>query len=94
MGQLYEIERILNNYKQHNMNMDETIIVSSLIDKFGECVFLGYAENSKAYRFLVIESNDSYSVNTVIESRDAIFQEDRRKQLLIPRILFILMFRT
>jgi len=33
MGQLYEIERILNNYKQHNMNMDETIIVSSIIDK-------------------------------------------------------------
>lgn len=33
MEQLYEIERILNNYKQHNMNMDETIIVSSIIDK-------------------------------------------------------------
>ena len=42
-----------------------------------ECVFLGYAENSKAYRFMVIESNDSYPINTVIESRDAIFQESR-----------------
>ena len=50
-----------------------------------ECVFLGYAENSKAYRFLVIESNDSYSVNTVIESRDAIFQEDRFKSISYPK---------
>src|ERR1044072_9035722 len=33
MEQLYELERILNNYKQHNMHMDETIIVSSIIDK-------------------------------------------------------------
>ncbi|XP_075112339.1 uncharacterized protein LOC142182195 [Nicotiana tabacum] len=42
-----------------------------------EKYFIGYAENSKAYRFLVIEPNDSYSVNTVIESRDAIFDETR-----------------
>ena len=42
-----------------------------------ECVFLCYAVNSKTYRFLVIESNDSYFVNTIIESRDSIFQEDR-----------------
>src|ERR1044072_4303672 len=33
MEQLYEFERILNNYKQHNMHMDEIIIVSSIIDK-------------------------------------------------------------
>ncbi|GAU30034.1 hypothetical protein TSUD_161200 [Trifolium subterraneum] len=33
MEQMNELERILNNYKQHNMNMDETIIVSSIIDK-------------------------------------------------------------
>ncbi|KAL3498510.1 hypothetical protein ACH5RR_041242 [Cinchona calisaya] len=34
MQQLYEIERLLNNFKQHKMNMDETIIVSSIVDKF------------------------------------------------------------
>jgi len=50
-----------------------------------ECVFLGYAENSKAYRFLVIESNDSYSVDTVIESRDAICQEDRFNSIYHPK---------
>jgi hypothetical protein len=33
MEQLYELERILNNYKQHSIHLDETIIVSSIIDK-------------------------------------------------------------
>lgn len=42
-----------------------------------ECIFIGYAKNSKAYTFLVIEPNDSYSVNTVLESRDAFFDENR-----------------
>ena len=42
-----------------------------------ECIFLGYALHSKAYRFLVIEPNSSIGVNTIIESRDAIFYENR-----------------
>ena len=42
-----------------------------------ECIFIGYAEHSKAYRFLVIEPNASIAVNTVIESIDAIFDETR-----------------
>jgi len=42
-----------------------------------ECIFLGYALHSKAYRFMVIEPNDSVQVNTVIESRDAVFYENR-----------------
>jgi hypothetical protein len=50
-----------------------------------ECVFLGYAENSKAYRFMVIESNDSYPINMVIESRDAIFQENRFTSIQNPK---------
>nr|KAJ0212853.1 hypothetical protein LSAT_V11C400198040 [Lactuca sativa] len=41
-----------------------------------DCIFIGYAEHSKAYRFYVLESNDSVSVNTIIESRDAIFDEE------------------
>ncbi|XP_073220042.1 uncharacterized protein [Cicer arietinum] len=35
-----------------------------------ESVFMAYAENSKAYRFMVVESNDSYRINIVIESRE------------------------
>lgn len=31
--QLHEIEHLLKNFKQHNMNMDETIIVPSIIYK-------------------------------------------------------------
>ncbi|GJV48888.1 zinc finger, CCHC-type containing protein [Tanacetum coccineum] len=46
-------------------------------DKGIECIFLGYAQNSKAYRFIVIEPNDLISVNTIIESRDARFDENR-----------------
>ncbi len=49
-----------------------------------ECIFIGYAQHSKAYRFLVSEPNDSVEVNTIIESRDAIFYEQRFSS--IPRI--------
>ena len=49
-----------------------------------ECIFLGYALHSKAYRFLVIESNSSIGVNTITESRDAIFYENRFTT--IPRL--------
>ncbi|GKB64835.1 zinc finger, CCHC-type containing protein [Tanacetum coccineum] len=54
-----------------------------------ECIFIGYAEHSKAFRFYVIKPNDSVSVNSIIESRDAIFDENRfssvpRSSLRIP----------
>ncbi|GJT66531.1 hypothetical protein Tco_1018011 [Tanacetum coccineum] len=41
-----------------------------------ECIFVGYAEHSKAFRFFVIEPNDSVAINSIIESRDAIFDEN------------------
>ncbi|GJX83422.1 zinc finger, CCHC-type containing protein [Tanacetum coccineum] len=41
-----------------------------------DCIFVGYAEHSKAYRLYVIEPNDSVSINSIIESRDAIFDEN------------------
>lgn len=47
-----------------------------------ECIFIGYAQHSKAYRFMVIEPSDSISVNSVIESRDAIFDENRFKSVI------------
>ncbi|GJV10897.1 zinc finger, CCHC-type containing protein [Tanacetum coccineum] len=54
-----------------------------------ECIFVRYAEHSKAFRFYVIEPNDSVSINSIIESRDAIFDENRfssvpRPSLRIP----------
>ena len=39
-----------------------------------DCVFIGYANNSSAYRFLVHKSDiPDVNVNTVIESRNASF---------------------
>nr|GEU79105.1 zinc finger, CCHC-type [Tanacetum cinerariifolium] len=48
-----------------------------------DCIFVGYAENSKAYSFYIIEPNDSVSINSIIESRDAIFDENHFSS--IPR---------
>ncbi|GJX81209.1 zinc finger, CCHC-type containing protein [Tanacetum coccineum] len=55
----------------------------TLGEKGIDCIFVGYAEHSKAYRFYVIEPNDSVSINSIIESRDAIFDENRFSS--IPR---------
>ncbi|GJW38165.1 zinc finger, CCHC-type containing protein [Tanacetum coccineum] len=50
-----------------------------------DCIFIGYAEYSKCYRFYVIEPNDYVSVNSIIESRYAIFDEDRFTSIPRPR---------
>ena len=50
-----------------------------------DCVFIGYAENSKAYRFYVLEHNDFVSIHSVIESRDAIFDETRFSSIPRPK---------
>ncbi|GJW39156.1 zinc finger, CCHC-type containing protein [Tanacetum coccineum] len=52
----------------------------TLGEKGIDCIFVGYAEHSKAYRFYVIEPNDSVSINSIIESRDAIFDENLEDQ--------------
>ncbi|GJS56268.1 zinc finger, CCHC-type containing protein [Tanacetum coccineum] len=50
-----------------------------------DCIFIGYAEHSKAYRFYVIEPNDFVSINSLIESRDAIFDENRFSSIPRPK---------
>ncbi|XP_074313805.1 uncharacterized protein LOC141649001 [Silene latifolia] len=59
--------------------------IRTLGEKAIECIFIGYAMHCKAYRFYVIESNRSIAVNTVIESRDAIFDENRFSSLPRPK---------
>ncbi|GJS79358.1 zinc finger, CCHC-type containing protein [Tanacetum coccineum] len=54
-----------------------------------ECIFVGYAEHSKSFRFYVTEPNEFVSINLIIKSRDAIFDENRfssvpRPSLRIP----------
>nr|GEZ63904.1 zinc finger, CCHC-type [Tanacetum cinerariifolium] len=63
----------------------------TLGEKGIDCNFVGYVEHSKAYRFYVIESNDSISINSIIEARDAIFDENRfssipRTKDIIPNV--------
>ena len=42
-----------------------------------DCIFISYALNSSAYKFLVHKSEiPDISVNMIIESRDAVFFED------------------
>ncbi|GJS91034.1 zinc finger, CCHC-type containing protein [Tanacetum coccineum] len=47
-----------------------------------ECIFVGYVKHFKVFRFYVIETNDSVSINSIIESRDAIFHENRFSSVL------------
>nr|GEU52545.1 zinc finger, CCHC-type [Tanacetum cinerariifolium] len=49
--------------------------LKTLGEKGIDCIFVGYVEHSKALRFYVIEPNDSVAINSIIESRDAIFDE-------------------
>nr|GEX55328.1 hypothetical protein [Tanacetum cinerariifolium] len=49
-----------------------------------ECIFVGYAEHSKAFKFYVIKPNTSVSINSKIESRDAIFDENRFSSVSRP----------
>ncbi|GJV26253.1 hypothetical protein Tco_1378948 [Tanacetum coccineum] len=59
----------------------------NLGEKGIDCIFIGYAEHSKVYRFYVIEPNENISVNSVIESRDAMFDEKRFTSIPKPKSL-------
>src|SRR5688572_32568822 len=52
-----------------------------------DCIFVGYALHSHTYRFYVIEPNDYISINSIIESRDAIFDETRFSSIGRPKDL-------
>ena len=42
-----------------------------------DCMFIGYAHNSAAYRFLVLKNNSNlFDANTIIESKNAYFFEN------------------
>nr|GEX92334.1 zinc finger, CCHC-type [Tanacetum cinerariifolium] len=61
----------------------------TLGEKGIDCIFVGYAEHSKAYRFYIIEPNDSVSINSIIESRDAIFDENRFSSIPRPKDIIL-----
>nr|GEU53609.1 putative reverse transcriptase domain-containing protein [Tanacetum cinerariifolium] len=51
-----------------------------------ECLFVRYAEHSKDFRFYLIEPNDSVLINYIIESIDAIFDENRFSSIPRPSL--------
>ncbi|GKD40493.1 zinc finger, CCHC-type containing protein [Tanacetum coccineum] len=57
----------------------------TLGEKDIDCIFVGYAEHSKAYRFYVIEPNEFVSINSIIESRDSIFDENYFSSIPRPK---------
>lgn len=50
-----------------------------------DCIFIGYAKHSITYRFYVIEPNDYVPIHTVMESRDAIFDETHFSSISRPK---------
>ncbi|GJZ81796.1 hypothetical protein Tco_0646790 [Tanacetum coccineum] len=59
-----------NNYTRGSCNPK----LKTLGERGIECIFVIYAEHSKAFRFYIIEPNDSVSIISIIESRDTIFE--------------------
>ncbi|GKD39484.1 zinc finger, CCHC-type containing protein [Tanacetum coccineum] len=57
--------------------------LKTLCERGTECIFVGYVKHSKDFRFYVIEPNDSVAINSIIESSDDIFDENRFSS--IPR---------
>lgn len=49
--------------------------MKSLGERGIHCIFIGYVDHSNAYKFFVLKYNNYVSVNTVMQSRDVIFNE-------------------
>nr|GEY37617.1 zinc finger, CCHC-type [Tanacetum cinerariifolium] len=60
--------------------------MKALSERGIECIFVGYAEHSKAFRFFVIEPNKSLAINSIIESKDAIFDDNRFSSVSRPSL--------
>nr|GEX10995.1 zinc finger, CCHC-type [Tanacetum cinerariifolium] len=60
--------------------------LKTLGDRDIECIFVRYAEYSKDFRFYVVKPNDSVLINSIIESRDSIFDENRFSSVPRPNL--------
>nr|GEX06165.1 zinc finger, CCHC-type [Tanacetum cinerariifolium] len=71
--------------KMQDMLKDGLILAFDIdTEKCTQCIFVVYADHSKAFRFYVSEPNESISVNLIIESRDDILNETRCS--LVPKL--------
>ncbi|GJU25414.1 zinc finger, CCHC-type containing protein [Tanacetum coccineum] len=50
--------------------------LKTLSERGIDCIFVGYDDHFMAFRFYVIKLTESVSINSIIESRDTIFDED------------------
>nr|GEX64505.1 reverse transcriptase domain-containing protein [Tanacetum cinerariifolium] len=66
---------VLNNCGYKQVIESNNFVLSKL--EALNASLLGYVEHSKAFRFYVIEPNDSVAINYIIESWDDIFDEHR-----------------
>nr|GEW06062.1 hypothetical protein [Tanacetum cinerariifolium] len=63
--------------------------LKNLSERGIDCIFVGHAKHYKAFKFFVTEPNDLVEINSIIKSRNAIFDENRfssvpRPSLKIP----------
>nr|GEX12247.1 zinc finger, CCHC-type [Tanacetum cinerariifolium] len=82
------------NMVEHNNSTREVVRLPDLkLKTLGErgieCIFVRYAEHSKAFRFYIIEHDESVLINSIIKSRNVIFDNNRlslvhRQSLKIP----------
>ncbi|GJX68544.1 zinc finger, CCHC-type containing protein [Tanacetum coccineum] len=57
--------------RMHNMLKDGLISAFDMdTEKCVDCIFIGYVERYKEFRFYVIKHNEFVSINSIIESRD------------------------
>ncbi|GKB51096.1 zinc finger, CCHC-type containing protein, partial [Tanacetum coccineum] len=85
------LKEIVNSMLSYSGLSDGAIVRLSdpkrktLSEKDIDYIFVGYVEHFKAYLFYVIEPNDFVSINTITESRDAIFDENRFSSIPRPK---------
>ncbi|GJS98271.1 hypothetical protein Tco_0819441 [Tanacetum coccineum] len=59
--------------------------MKTLGDRGIDCIFIGCAEHSNAFKFCAMEPNEFVLINSIIESKDAIFDENRFSSISRPR---------
>nr|GEW14554.1 zinc finger, CCHC-type [Tanacetum cinerariifolium] len=76
----------VDQIRRRNKWDNDDYVCRGLILKGIECIFVGYVEHSKAFRFFVIKPNESVSINLINESKDAIFDENRFSSVPKPSL--------
>nr|GEZ39414.1 zinc finger, CCHC-type [Tanacetum cinerariifolium] len=79
-------KRIQDMFKDGEIIRLPDLNLKTLGERGIECIFVGYAEHSKTFRFFVIKPNESVSINSIIKSRGAIFYENRLSSVPRPSL--------